>query len=407
MRRQTSLLAFTVAAALAAFGAGPIAQATIPEIAFDASADFLKTPNDLYIGEVGGVAANSKGQIFVYARMGHPSATVGDNRTFLHNGSRLLQFDQTGKFVRELGQDVYGFNAAIGLRIDPQDNVWTIDAAASQVVKFDPEGRITLVLGRKPENIGVRPAQPGGPPAGRGEDGAAPPAPQGRGAATPPAAGAPPQTPAAQAAGEAPAGRGGRGAGGGGGRGGRGAGTGTPGSSFSRPSDVAWDQAGNIYIADGTGANNRIAKFDKDGRFIAHWGSTGSGPGQFNGVKALAIDAQGNVYAADIGNKRIQVFDSAGTFKSEFGNIGTPIAMCLTRGSTPYLYISHAGDQDGMDDATIYKVQLDGKVVGKFGSAGKLPKQFGIANSIDCRNDPELLIGEMTNWRVQKVTLKR
>ena len=50
--------------------------------------------------------------------------------------------------------------------------------------------------------------------------------------------------------------------------------------------------------------------------------------------------------------------------------------------------------------------RLDGKVVGKFGSAGKLPKEFGLANSIDCRNENELLVGEMTNWRVQKVTLK-
>ena len=73
---------------------------------------------------------------------------------------------------------------------------------------------------------------------------------------------------------------------------------------------MAWDSAGNIYVADGIGANNRIAKFDKDGRFIRQWGSTGTGPGQFNGVKALAIDAQGNVYVADAGNKRIQVFDA-------------------------------------------------------------------------------------------------
>ena len=123
-------------------------------------------------------------------------------------------------------------------------------------------------------------------------------------------------------------------------------------------------------------------------------------------MKALAIDAQGNVYVADAGNKRIQVFDADGTFKSEFGNVGTPLAMCITRGATQHLYISHAGDEDGMEDAAIYKVQLDGKVVGKFGSAGKLPKEFGLANSIDCRNENELLIGEMTNWRVQRVRLK-
>jgi DNA-binding beta-propeller fold protein YncE len=361
-----------VSAALLAAGGPFLAQSAVPEIAFDSVADFLKTPNDIYVGEVAGVGANSKGQIFVYTRTGHPYATLGDNRTFMHGGSRLLQFDQTGKFVRELGQDVYGFNAAIGLRVDPQDNVWTIDAAASQVLKFDVSGRVTLVLGRKPENITVRPAQPAG---GR--------------------AGEPPAGRAQGAGGAAPAGGGGRATG-----------TGTPGSSFSQPSDVAWDRAGNIYVADGLGNNNRVAKFDKDGRFIAHWGSTGSAQGQFMGVKAIAIDAQDNVYVADAGNKRIQVFDAQGAFKSEFSNVGTPRAMCMTRGSTQYLYVSHAGDEDGMEDAAIYKVQLDGKVVGRFGSAGKLPKQFGIANSIDCRADPQLLVGEMTNWRVQKITLK-
>ena len=374
------------------------AQSGVPQLTVTTT-DLLKTPNDVFVGEVAGVGANSKGQIFVYTRTGHPYATLGDNRTFSHGGSKLLLFDANGKFVREWGQDVYGFNAAIGLRVDPQDNVWTIDVAANQVVKFNPDGSVGLVLGRKPETIGVRPNQPGagGPGGGGGGGGAA----AGAGAGAAGGAGAPAGIGAGAVAG-------GGGAGGGGGQGGArpAAGAGTPGSGFNRPSDVAWDRAGNIYVADGLGGNNRIAKFDKDGRFIAHWGSTGNGPGQFTGVKAIALDAQGNVYAADAGNKRIQVFDASGAFKSEFGNVGTPIAMCITRGATQHLYVSHAGDEDGMEDAAIYKVTLDGKVVGKFGSAGKLPGEFGLANSIDCRSENELLIGEMTNWRVQKVTLK-
>jgi sugar lactone lactonase YvrE len=360
-----------VTAAALALGASLAAQ-SVRDIPFDA-ADLLKTPADVFVGEVNGVGQNSKGQIFVYTRTGHPYASLGDNRTFARGGSRLFQFDRTGKFERELGQAVYGFNAAIGLRVDPQDNVWTIDEAASQVVKFDAEGRVALVLGRKPETISVRPAAGrGGPGGGDGEGG--------RG-------GAP---------------------GGGGGRGGPAGppGSGIPGSTFNRPTDVAWDRAGNIYIADGIGNTNRVAKFDKSGNFIKQWGSTGAGNGQFAGVKSLAVDAQGNVYAADIGNKRIQVFDADGNFKSQFANIGTPLTMCMTTGATQYLYISHSGDPDGMEDAAIYKVQLDGQVVGKFGSAGKLPKQFGLANSIDCRNDNELLVGEVTNWRVQKVTLR-
>ncbi len=144
-----------------------------------------------------------------------------------------------------------------------------------------------------------------------------------------------------------------------------------PDRRFSRPTDVAWDKAGNIYIADGIGNNNRVAKFDKDGRFITQWGSTGKGASQFTGVKSIAVSAAGDVYVADAGNKRIQVFDGEGKFKSEFGGVGTPLTMCMTRGATQYLYISHAGDNDGMDDAAIYKTTLDGKVVGKFGAAGK------------------------------------
>ncbi len=356
MTRKRTLFATL---AMLAVGASASAQ-PVPQIAFETNADLLKTPPDIYVGEVAGVGANSRGHIFVYTRTGHPYATLGDNRTFYRGGSRLLEFDRNGTFVQELGQDVYGFNAAIGLRVDPEDNVWTIDAGANQVVKFDPDGRVALVLGRKPETMGVRPREP-------------------------------------QAGGR-----------GGGGRGGASApppGTGTPGSSFRGPTDVAWDGAGNIYVADGIGANSRIAKFDPDGRFITHWGSTGSGPGQFNGVKGLAIDSRGNVYAADMGNKRIQVFDAEGGFKSEFGNVGTPMALCISPGPTQYLYVAHAGDADGMEDAAIYKVQLDGRVVGKFGTAGKLPKEFGLANSIDCRTANELLIGEMTNWRVQRVTL--
>lgn len=368
-----------VAAAMLASGASLTAQSGAPEIAFDSTADLLKTntdgPNAVFVGEVGGVGQDSRGRIFVYTRTGHPYATLADNRTFQRGGSRLLVFDRTGKMTAEWGQDVYGFNAAIGLRVDPQDNVWTIDEVASQVVKFNPDGSVGLVLGRKPEAIGVRPAAPpagrgGGPEAGRGGPPAFPPGgPGGRGNALP--------------------------------------GSGTPGSTFNRPTDVAWDKQGNIYIADGIGNNNRIAKFDKEGRFIRQWGSTGSENGQFRGIKSLAIDAAGNVYAADHGNKRVQVFDADGTYKSQFTGIGTPLTMCMTTGATQYLYISHSGDADGMEDAYIQKVGLDGKVIGKFGSAGRLPKQFGLANSIDCRNENELLVGEMAVWRVQKIALKK
>ena len=399
---------FTFGLALAALAltVSLAAQTSVPEIAFDSNADMLKMPPNTFLGEVAGVATNSRGNIFVYTRTGHPYATLGDSRTFYHAGSRLFEFSSNGNFVRELGQDLYGFNAAQGLRVDPQDNIWAIDIGSNQIIKFDSSGNVQLVLGRKPETIGVRPAAPRGgattaaPAAAPAA--AVPAVPAARGAAAAPAGAAPPAaargaqaTAAVQAA--VAAARGG---------GARGAGAGTQGSSFSRPTDVAWDRAGNIFIADGIGNNNRIAKFDKDGKFLKSWGQTGAENGQFNGVRSIAIDAQGNVYVADAGNKRIQVFDGEGTFKSQITNIGTPQAICVSRGTTQYIYSAHSGDPDGMVDAAIYKIGLDGKVLGKFGSAGKLPKQFALVNSLDCRSENELLVGEMITWRIQKVTLR-
>ena len=85
--------------------------------------------------------------------------------------------------------------------------------------------------------------------------------------------------------------------------------------------DVTWDADDNIYISDGY-FNSEIAKFDKNGNWIKRWGSAGKGgahanenPGQFSNPHNIGIDRQGNIYAADRGNRRIQVFDTDGNFK--------------------------------------------------------------------------------------------
>ncbi len=165
----------------------------------------------------------------------------------------------------------------------------------------------------------------------------------------------------------------------------------------------------DVYVADGVNPNGnaRVAKFDKDGHFIKSWGARGSDPGQFTSLHGIALDAQGNVFVADAGNKRIQVFDGDGNVKSQITGIGTPYAICISPGSHQYLYSSNSNDPETLDNGEIYKLELDGRIVGKFGRAGKLPKEFGMVNAIDCRSENELWIGELTNWRVQKVSLKR
>ena len=355
-----SCLPIIVAAALA-LSAIPLVAQSVPEIAFDSAAEPLRLPPNLNFGEVAGVASNSKGDVFVYTRTGHPTITIGTARPFAHGGSRLFQFDKSGKFVREIGQGVYGFLVAQQVRIDPQDNIWVVDQMSGMVIKFDPAGQVQMLLGRKAEAENV--------PAGRG---------------------------------------GGGGAEAGGGQRGRGAlpGAGAQSDVFQRPTDVAWDSAGNIYVADGYG-NARVAKFDKNGKFVKSWGSRGTEPGQFNTVRGLAVDAQGNVYVADAGNKRIQIFDRDGTFKTEFKNVGTPGAICITPGQRQVLYISNSNPVEDIDsNGEIYKTDLNGKILGKFGKAGKQLKEFGTANEIDCRTENDLYVGEIGNWRVQKLTLR-
>ena len=175
---------------------------------------------------------------------------------------------------------------------------------------------------------------------------------------------------------------------------------------FNRPTDVAWDAAGNIYVVDGLG-NSRIAKFDKNGKFVRSWGQTGTGPGQFRQPRAIAIDAQGLVYIADTGNRRIQVFDGDGNLKARFLNVGTPRAICMTSGPRQVMYVSNSNQPEDIDqDGEIYKVDLSGTLLGRFGRAGRVAKEFSGVNQLDCRTENELWAAEIGNWRVSKITFR-
>ena len=366
-----------------AFSGTLSAQLNFPDIPYDA-VDPLTLPPNIYLGEAAGVATNSKGEIFVYTRTGTPRITIAGARNVSHGGSRLFQFDRTGKFVREIGQGAYGFLQAQQVRVDPQDNVWVVDQMSTQVIKFDPNGRIQMIFSRKPEAMRV-PALPL-------------PVPADTYALVPPR---PPQAPAGEGRGGAPPA-----AAPAGGRGGPPPGSGAEGENFNRPTDVAWDSAGNIYVADGYG-NSRVAKYDRNGKWIKNWGSTGTGEGQFRVVHGIQIDAANNVYVADRDNRRIQVFDTEGTFKTQFRNVGAPWAICMTPAPRQFLYVSNSNPPNNLDyDGEILKMTLDGRIVGKFGRAGKLLKEFVTVNAIDCRSENELYVGELGNWRVQKLTLR-
>ncbi len=171
------------------------------------------------------------------------------------SAAQLLEFGPDGSYLREIGHNLYAWSYAHAVRVDKEDNIWVTDKGSDMVIKFDPAGRVVMVFGRKQEasDESTGPLKHVHPP-------------------LPPVDG-----------------------------------------QFRQVTDVTWDPAGNTYISDGY-INSRVAKVDKNGKWLKSFGEPGDQPGQFNTPHSIAADAQGNIYVADRGNRRIQVFDGDGKF---------------------------------------------------------------------------------------------
>jgi DNA-binding beta-propeller fold protein YncE len=348
-------------AALLLVSSAAFAQDTVPEIPFDSVPNLLKLPPDLYLGEVSGVAVNSKGHVFVFSR----GNTTGP--AYAATAAQLLEFGPDGKYIREIGKNLYAWSFAHAVRVDKDDNIWAVDKGSDMMIRFNPEGRVTMVFGRKKE------ASDEGAEAWKHPN---------------------PPLPAVN-------------------------------GQFRQPTDVTWDPQGNIFFSDGY-INSRVAKYDKNGHWVKSWGTPGKNPGEFNTPHSITADAKGNIYVADRGNRRIQVFDSDGNFLREIrinvpvpadaqpwmgakpaqgenlpGTMqsGAPWAVCITPGPTQYLYASDAFP------GRVYKMTLDGKVLGMLGSTGRQPKEFGWIHEIACPSENTIYVAELLNWRLQKLIL--
>ncbi len=352
--------------ALLMLAASPAAMAAEnpPAIPFDA-ADAVTLPNDMYLGEAAGVAVNSAGHIFVF----HRGAVEGP--AYGARAAQLLEFDQNGKYLREIGKSLYAFSFAHTVRVDKQDNIWVADKGSDMVIKFNPAGRVLMTLGRKAEasDENAHPLEHPNPPL-KAIDG-----------------------------------------------------------MFRQVTDMTWDAAGNIYVSDGY-INSRVAKYDKDGNWLMQWGDRGNTPGLMNTPHTIASDAQGNIYVGDRGNGRIQVFDGTGKVlrvmkidvaappgaKAVIGNTptptdaggygtvltqapGAPWALCITPGPNQVLYSADAFP------GRVYKLTLDGKVLGTIGNGGRTSGKFGWIHEIACPSENTIYVSEILNWRVQKLTL--
>jgi hypothetical protein len=135
-------------------------QSPVPEIRYRSVPDFLKLPPDLYFGEVAGVAVNSKGHVFVFSRGNTTGPAYGAS------AAQLLEFGADGKFVHEIGHNLYAWSYAHSVKVDREDNIWVTDKGSDMVIKFNPEGRVVMVFGRKQEasDDGTGPLKDAKPP---------------------------------------------------------------------------------------------------------------------------------------------------------------------------------------------------------------------------------------------------
>src|SRR5213594_4726055 len=309
----------------------------VPEIPFTSVPNFLKLPAGEYLGESVAVATNSKANIFVYHR---------------RDTTRLFEFDKSGKFIKEIGKGYYGFEFAHSVRVDKDDNIWTVDEGTNLVTKFSPDGKVLMVIGRRPPAVDGPVVSASGP------------------------------NPPAQK------------------------------YILCRPSDVGFDPQGNIFVSDGY-CNNRVVKYDKDGRFLAQAGSekAGTALGEFNLPHGLQVDLQGNVWVADRTNNRYQVLDNNLKPKTIYDNLGVGWTVCVSQGPHQYVFASNSnpnGNTPGSWAITgeIYKLELDGTILGKFGHASKEFGGFQVVHMFDCRNPNEIIVAEIESWRVQKLILQ-
>lgn len=171
---------------------------------------------------------------------------------------------------------------------------------------------------------------------------------------------------------------------------------------FNMPTDVAVLPDGSFYVSDGYG-NARVLKFDAQGQFQFEWGRPGTGKGEFDLPHAIDVDAEGRVYVADRTNARVQVFDSRGTFLTQWsgGELGRPYSVAVS-GSRAIVVDGGDQPQSGPDRSGAAEMDLDGRVIRRFGRFGNYDGQFRLAHDVAIGGDGSVYVVDAWGQRVQK-----
>jgi peptidylamidoglycolate lyase len=168
---------------------------------------------------------------------------------------------------------------------------------------------------------------------------------------------------------------------------------GNDGTHFKRPTDIAWLPDGTFFISDGYG-NTRVAKFDKNGKFLMMWGTRGTGNGQLQTPHSITIDKNRRVYVADRANNRIQVFDENGKYLDQFPNIQQPYHIRVSDDGFLWVF---SGPLD-----KFLKYDLNGHLLYAWGTHGTTPGLFWAVHEYSADTDGNLYTAEVFGGRAQK-----
>jgi predicted membrane-bound mannosyltransferase/DNA-binding beta-propeller fold protein YncE len=180
---------------------------------------------------------------------------------------------------------------------------------------------------------------------------------------------------------------------------------------FNYPRSVAFDAQGNVYVADSD--NGRVQKFDASGKFLLAWGSKSPDgvigpPGAFSQIWGIAVNKAGNVYVADTWNHRIQKFDANGKFLTMWGANGD--TRGVAQGNPTLFYGPRAIAIDAQGDLfvtdtgnkRVLKFDANGNPIAQYGGIGSENGQFLEPVGIAIDQQGNIFVADTWNQRIQK-----
>jgi len=269
-------------------------------------------------------------------------ATDSQDRVYAFNRGEhpMIVFDADGNFLEAWGEGV--FTNPHGIYIGPDDRIYCADNVDHTVRIFSPDGTLQKTLGEKdkPSDTGY-------------------------------------------VAGKTPVQRGA--------------------GPFNKVTNVALSKAGDLYVSDGYG-NSRVHKFTGDGVYQFSWGEPGSGPGEFILPHAIVVDLHDRVYVADRENSRIQVFDTAGNYITEWNHVTRPDDLFIDVDEN--LYVAELGEIAGKDPkievlphaphASVCVLSLEGELITRFGGDDPVaPGNFFAPHGIWADSKGDLYVSEV------------